>query len=264
MTLRRIAVAACALSSLLAVAPAGAGAAVARQATSSNWAGYAVSRSGTRFHKVTGSWVQPAATCAPGRRAFSAYWLGLGGFHRSSRALEQIGTEADCSSRGRPFYLAWYEIVPAAPVTIPMTVRPGDSMSASVTVRGRSTTVRLVDVTRGRQFVAHLRASRVDVASAEWVVEAPSACARARCRTLPLANFGSAGFSQTLATTTGGHRGTITDTAWTATAIALRADARGSLGGRFVSDSDANGATPGDPTPAGDGFTVTYVPGSGA
>jgi len=264
MRLRRIAVAACALSSLVAVAPSGAGAAVARQATSSNWAGYAVSRSGTRFHKVTGSWVQPAATCTPGRRGFSAYWLGLGGFHRSPRALEQIGTEADCQSRGRPFYLAWYEIVPAAPVTIAMTVRPGDSMSASVTVKGSSIAVRLINRTRGRQFIAHLRASRVDAASAEWVVEAPSACVRARCRTLPLANFGSAAFSQTLATTTGGHRGTITDPAWTATAIELRAGARGSLGGRFVSDSGANGATPGHPTAAGDGFTVTYVPGSGA
>ena len=263
MTLRRLTVAACAAASLIAVAPSGATAAVTRHATSSNWAGYVAGRSGVRFHKVTGSWVQPAATCTAGQRAFSAYWLGLGGAHRSSRALEQTGTEADCSRRGRPFYPAWYEIVPAPPVTIPMTVRPGDTMSASVTVKGRSITVRLTDRTRGTRFVAHLRASHVDVSSAEWIVEAPSACVQSRCRTLPLANFGSAVFSQSVATTTGRHRGTITDAAWTATPIDLQADAAGSLGGRFVSDSGGNGATPGEPTAAGDGFTVTYVPGGG-
>ena len=71
--------------------------------TSSNWAGYAVSGSGTgttptSFTAVSGSWVQAAATCTAGSPGYSAFWVGLGGFATGSRTLEQIGTEADCSS----------------------------------------------------------------------------------------------------------------------------------------------------------------------
>src|SRR4051794_3351484 len=69
------------LAALLACAvPAGAGAATG-QKTSANWAGYSVSRPNVRFHSVTGTWVQPAASCRPGGRKYSAYWVGLGGVH---------------------------------------------------------------------------------------------------------------------------------------------------------------------------------------
>jgi hypothetical protein len=255
MPLRRLALITTLATALLAV-PAAADAATA---TSSNWAGYAVSKPGVKFRRAAATWVQPKASCtASGRRRYSAYWLGLGGYHTYSSALEQIGTEADCTAKGTPSYSAWYEMVPEDPVDIDLTVRPGDTLSASVTVSGHTVKLYLANRTRGTRFTKQLTVDRVDVTSAEWIVEAPSACYGDRCETLPLANFGSAAFANAQATTTTGHSGAINDTAWSATAIALRSDSGRAFGGRFASDDGAGGATPGDLTPTGDGFPVTY------
>ena len=47
-------------------------------------------------------------------------------------------------------YYGWYEMYPAFPVNFSNTVRPGDSMSASVTFSGTSTyTLVLKDTTQG-------------------------------------------------------------------------------------------------------------------
>ena len=110
MTRRRLATATALTAALaaLATAPAGAGAATTTT-ISSNWAGYAVSRAGVRFRRVAATWVAPTATCTTGRRRrYSAAWLGLGGYHTTSTALERIGTEADCTPGGSPVYSAWY------------------------------------------------------------------------------------------------------------------------------------------------------------
>jgi Peptidase A4 family len=254
MPLRRLALLT-SLAAALLVAPAAADAATT---TSSNWAGYAISNPGVKFRRVAATWVQPKATCtASGRRRYSAYWLGLGGYHTSSSALEQIGTEADCTAKGTASYSAWYEMVPDAPVDIDLTVRPGDTVSASVTISGHTVKLYLANRTRGTRFTKQLTVDRVDVSSAEWIVEAPSACYGDRCQTLPLANFGAASFANAKATTTTGHSGTINDPAWSATAIALRSDGR-TFGGRLASDGDAAAAAPGDLTPTGDRFAVTY------
>ena len=256
MPLRRLALLASLAAPLLA-APASADAATV---TSSNWAGYAVSKPGVKFRRVAATWVQPQASCtASGRRRYSAAWLGLGGYHTYSKALEQIGTEADCTPKGTPSYSAWYELVPSAPVDIDLTIRPGDTVSASVTVTGRTVKLYLANRTRGTVFSKQLTADSIDVTSAEWIVEAPSACYGNRCDTLPLANFGSATFASARATSATGHAGAINDSAWSATSIALRSDSgRAFGGGRFASDDGAGGATPGGLTPTGDGFAVTY------
>src|ERR1039458_4095296 len=86
----------------LLLAPASAGAAVS---VSSNWAGYVALPSasvGSRFSSVSGSWTQPSATCSAGREAYSAVWVGLGGYRENARSLEQIGTGADCTRSGSP------------------------------------------------------------------------------------------------------------------------------------------------------------------
>src|SRR5207237_6697039 len=94
----------------------------------SNCAGYAFGpkSKAARLARVYGSWVVPQGTCTPGSSGYSATWVGLGGFRRSSQSLEQAGTEFDCKPSGEPVYSAWYELVPAAGRTINMTVRPGD------------------------------------------------------------------------------------------------------------------------------------------
>jgi Peptidase A4 family len=257
MSPRRIA-----LLTILAIA-AVVGAPAAAQAattTSSNWAGYAVSRPGVKFRRVAATWVVPAATCsATGRRRYSAAWLGLGGYHTSSSALEQIGTETDCTARGTPSYTAWYELVPSAPVDIDLTVRPGDTVSASVTVSGKTVKLFLADRTRGTVFSKQLTASRVDTTSAEWIVEAPSACFANRCQTLPLANFGTTTLANAEVTSASGHQGAITDPTWSATAIALRSRGGHGFGsGRFAVDDASGAATPGALSATGDGFVVTY------
>jgi Peptidase A4 family len=260
---RRIALLATAIATLVACAvPAEAGAAT-RIATSSNWAGYAVSRSGVRFRRVSGTWVQPTATCNSGRRRYSAYWLGLGGLHTTSTALEQIGTEADCAG-GKATYTVWYELVPSDPVDVHLIVRPGDTLSAGVTVTGHTVKLYIANRTRGTSFSKQLQATKVDVTSAEWIAEAPSACDDSGdCETLPLANFGSASFGSARATSVTGHVGTITDAAWSAVAITLSSDRFGHGGPGFVTDGRGSAsATPAELNATGDAFAVIYDEGN--
>jgi hypothetical protein len=255
--LRRLGLAAAALTALALPTPAGAATVMT---TSSNWAGYAVSRTGVRYRRVAATWVAPRVTCSTTReRHYSATWLGLGGYHTTSASLEQIGTEADCASDGTPVYSAWYELVPAGAVTIHMRIHPGDTVSASVHVSNRVVTLYLADRTRGTRFSKVITADHVDTTSAEWIVEAPSACYGDRCETLPLADFGTVPFADVNATTATGHTGTITDPAWASTAIALGADDERPFFRRprlHRGDSAAK-ATPADLSATGDAFTVS-------
>jgi hypothetical protein len=242
------------IAALLAFAPPTGASASTWATTSSNWAGYATSKPGTTFRHVSATWVAPAAHCGSGGRRYSAVWLGLGGLHTSAKALEQVGTEADCAG-GKGYYSAWYEIVPAAPVKLGLTARPGDIMSASVAVSGRSVKLFIANRTRGTSFTKQLDVAQVDVSSAEWIVEAPSACDARRCRALPLANFGTTSFAGVKATSATGHTGTISDPAWSAVAITLSTRARGL---RFTTDQGSGTAAPANLSPAGDAFAVTY------
>ncbi|HMJ33174.1 MAG TPA: G1 family glutamic endopeptidase [Baekduia sp.] len=247
------------LAALLAFAvPAEAGAAT-HYATSSNWAGYVVGKPGVRFHSVAGTWVQPAATCTPGARRYSAYWIGIGGYHAKTHALEQIGTQADCSSTGEPFYSAWYELVPAGPVDVHLKVRPGDKMSAHVTVSHGTVRFRLANLTLGTVFTAREPARHLDVKTAEWIVEAPSNCGTGACHTLPLADFGTAGFANARATNTAGRTGPIADPAWSATAVSLSPEAGDSSPANLAVGGPAASATPGALSANGDAFTVSYA-----
>jgi hypothetical protein len=251
----RLAALAAALTALVALAAAGGASASTWATTSSNWAGYATSKPGTTFRHVSGTWVAPAAHCGSGGRRYSAAWLGLGGLHTSAKALEQVGTEADCAG-GKGYYSAWYEIVPAAPVKLGLTVRPGDTMSASVAVSGHSVKLFIADRTRGTSFTKQLDVARVDVSSAEWIVEAPSSCGgNGACHALALANFGTTSFAGVEATSATGHTGTISDPGWSAVAITLSTRARGL---RFTTDQGSGTAAPANLSPAGDAFAVTY------
>jgi len=190
--------------------------------TSSNWAGYAVTHR-KPFTSVTGKWVQPTATCADLSSTYSAFWVGLGGFSANSFAVEQTGTLANCSD-GSPSYTAWYELYPRPPVMLRTAVRPGDTLSATVSVSKKTVVIRLKNVTTGKLFTKRLHMNRPDVGSAEWVAEAPSGCDYAgNCSTLPLTNFGTVAFSHGTATIKG-HKGRISDPVWSETTIELHGD----------------------------------------
>ena len=241
-----------------ALACAGAPAALADSSESSNWAGYAIHRAGVTFRSVQAVWRTPAAKCSRGSVGYSAAWVGIGGYSETSDALEQTGTETDCSQSGRAVTSAWYELVPAPSQPIPLRVRAGDVMSASVTVQGNHVIVVLDDITSHRSFQKPLFAPTLDVTSAEWIVEAPSDCFSATsCQTLPLADFGSTTFSSASATSGTFHRGTISDPAWGSTKITLVPGGR-----RFVvyqgRETTAGTATPSALNRSGNSFRVAF------
>jgi hypothetical protein len=213
---------------LAALAALPAATASAGTTTSANWAGYAVHRAGVRFRSVTAAWTVPAVTCDSGR-AYSAAWVGLGGYHTNAAALEQAGTESDCSAAGRARYSAWYELVPDTSRTIDLAVHAGDRVAVRVGVSASRVTIRLRNLTRGTVFSRTLTAAAVDTTSAEWIVEAPSECFSRRCRVLPLATFADTTFSSARAVSATGHAGTISDPLWASTAIDLSPAATGAL-----------------------------------
>ena len=153
--------------------------------TSTNWSGYAVT--GSRFTSVSSSWTEPSVSCSG--TAYSSFWVGLDG--DTSGTVEQTGTDADCSG-STPQYYAWYEMYPKFPTNLRGTVRPGDHLSASVTTNGSgSFTLTITDSTQGWTNTTTARLKSAKLASAEVIAEAPSSSGGV----LPLANFGTVGFS---------------------------------------------------------------------
>jgi hypothetical protein len=232
---------------------------------SSNWAGYAVTGTnpdGTpvTYTDVTGSWVQPAVACAAGSESYSAFWVGLGGFSSDSQALEQIGTESNCDSRGRAVYAAWYEIVPAPSIPIKLKILPGDRITAVVLVQGTQVTLQLTNTTRRTRVTKRVTVAAPDLTSAEWIAEAPSSCTSSgRCTTLPLAKFGSVSFVRSAATD-GTHSGTIIDPAWNTTSIELSERPVGAGAGFVGQPSTNSGAAPSDLSADGRAFSVAWQP----
>src|SRR5579864_7995239 len=209
--------------------------------SSSNWAGYAVS--GGTFTDVKGTWVQPSVSCAGPGSTYAAFWVGLGGMPGGNGGLEQIGTESDCED-GQPVYQAWYEILPAASVAVPIAISAGDTISAEVSVDGTAATLTLDDVTSGGTFTTTVTPTLLDTSSAEWIAEAPSRCFDSRCLPLHLANFGTVQFSGST-TAANGHVGTISDASWSSTSI--------ELGG------NAGSAVPAALSEDGSGFSVAFM-----
>jgi len=264
MPRRPIAVLAVALAAAAISAPAWGRAAATE--TSSNWSGYVVTAAKS-FSAVSATWVVPRATCTAGNTASVATWVGLGGDSEGSGSLEQIGSELDCSASGKATYSLWYELVPAASVPIRLAVAPGNRVSASVRVAGTKVILRIANLTRGTSFARTLTTAAPDTSSAEWIVEAPSACdARGFCRTVSLASFGKVAFTNASATG-GGHAGTISDSAWTAAAVELVSGGGGPSFGPpgfgdpgfdDASPTSSAGAVPSALTAHGTAFTVAW------
>jgi Peptidase A4 family len=160
------------------------------EAESTNWSGYAATGANGAFTSASASWTEPTGHCTS-RRAdqYSSFWVGLDGY--SSDSVEQTGTDVDCDGTS-PQYYGWYEMYPADPVNFPNTVRPGDSLSASVTFSGTETyTLVLTDSTQGWTQKITKNQSGLDRSSAEVITEAPSS----ESGVLPLADFGTVNYS---------------------------------------------------------------------
>jgi hypothetical protein len=157
------------------------------EAESTNWSGYAATGADGAFSSVSATWTQPTATCTSRQDQYAAFWVGLDGY--SSDSVEQTGTDSDCDGK-TPDYYGWYEMYPADPVYYTNTVKPGDSISASVTFSGTDTyTLVLKDTTEGWTQTQTINESGFDRSSAEVITEAP--CCTNSGGILPLSDFGT-------------------------------------------------------------------------
>jgi Peptidase A4 family len=158
--------------------------------TSTNWSGYALTGSG--FTNVQGTWRVPAAVSSSCSSTYSSSWVGIDGY--SSGTVEQLGTEQDWSLSGGEGYYAWYEMYPKGALLISSNVRPGDTITASVQYVGNGNFKLTMNSRRGTtpiiSFSTTQQLRRAQRSSVEWIEEAPWSGG-----TLPLANFGSVGFS---------------------------------------------------------------------
>jgi hypothetical protein len=238
---------------VLAFALAAPAVAAADTTGSDNWSGYAVHANRTTFKQVAATWQQPGGNCSAGGPTYSAFWVGLGGYSTTARAIEQLGTELDCSAKGAVQLSAWYELLPAPVRKISMTIEPGDTITGNVSVVRKNVTLTLTDTTRGETFSRTVLDHTIDQTSADWITEAPSQCAGAyNCEPLPLTPFGSVTFSGASAETVAGRSGAISSPLWHTTKIVLARAAR------FVSTRSPTMASPSALHDGGSSFTVSY------
>jgi hypothetical protein len=139
--------------------------------TSGNWAGYAVT--GQSYTSVSARWKVPKVVVPKNTRknTYSLSWVGIDGFKNSS--LIQAGTEQDWYL-GKPFYRAWWEILPAPETPISAVgVHPGDVMSVSISAGASSTWTITVTNTTTHQTFTTVQTYSGPGQSAEWIHEAP-------------------------------------------------------------------------------------------
>jgi hypothetical protein len=184
-------------------------------AYSLNWGGYAVS--GTRFRYVRATFFVPYLDCSITPDAFSGHWAGLDGLHNST--VEQAGISADCSGL-TPTYRAWYEMTPKPPAFQDITIRPGDSVVASVFYDRRTHrfTLSVRDTTNGHHFrhtATCPHTATCQRATAEAISEAPLG----RNGYLPLADFRAQCYSGVRVTSQAGQRGFLRSSHWSTTKV---------------------------------------------
>ncbi len=171
----------------------------------SNWAGYAIGRyrTGQNYTSTHATWVVPTVTFGPTQSGtseeYSATWVGIGGFclnalcTRVDRTLIQLGTSQYVSSSGATSYFAWYEMLPQAPVTITVAVKPGDQITASLqcvsacSAKTQGWQLSMTNNSTGQTWSQNFTYSS-SLASADWIEEAPYSNG-----VLPLADFNVAG-----------------------------------------------------------------------
>jgi hypothetical protein len=217
--------------------------------TTGNWAGYAVAGEET-YSEVTAAWTVPTLNCSLSNpTAYSAHWIGIDGY--ASNSVEQDGSEADCSA-GAASYDAWYELYGDDAVnrgdevelsTTQYPVKPGDSISASVSVSDDQWTLTLRDSSEPWTYSTQVAFYGAAQSSAEWIGERPELCEADSCEFTSLADFGTLGFSSATASA-GGTSGPISAFPY------YPLEMTGSSGDEL--------AAPGPLDPSGDGFTDTW------
>ena len=215
-----------------------------KEGTSSNWSGYAAESSLTSpksgfVNKVVGTWVIPNVSCGT-TPTYSSLWVGIDGY--SDGSVEQLGTEQDCSG-GAPQYYAWYEMYPKPGYYIPITVKAGDTITASVTYSGGRFILSMQDGSTGASFSKSFKSS-AQRSSAEWIIEAPYSG-----HILTLANFGTAQFTNSQYSDSSANGGSL---------HSIDFHGVGTYDAITMKDPYGGTSTPSGLTNSGTSFTATY------
>jgi len=190
-----------------------------RTVGSTNWDGYAVTKSGGKFRAVSATFFVPFLNCAvsPGgtNGTFSSDWVGLDGF--SSTTVEQDGIEADCNGSSAQ-YFAWHEIFPKVAVASKIAIHPGDSITASVRFNSSTRKYRMEvsDSTDGKSFTVRqaCAGSACKRTSAEVISEAPSLVVGGSLVQASMSDYGAVGFTGISITGGSGQTGGIKSSHW--------------------------------------------------
>ena len=121
--------------------------------TSLNWSGY--DATGGSFTSVGASWDILESTAASSSLSADATWVGIGGV--TANDLIQAGTQV-VFQNGTAAYEAWYELLPATSVEVPLAVNPGDAMTVSVAETASGTwLISFSDATTGKSYATSVK-----------------------------------------------------------------------------------------------------------
>ena len=169
------------------------------ETVTSNWSGYAVANFQTNaaYTSALATWTVPTVVhFSRFHNEDSATWVGIGGFCENAsctsvdNTLIQLGTAQNATFRGTSYY-AWYEMLPNGPNQIPLAIRPGDSITATLACTApcplnspQTWTLSMRNATTGLSWQGNFTYASSQL-SAEWIEEAPSSFAGI----LPLADY---------------------------------------------------------------------------
>lgn len=145
----------------------------------SQWAGYFETPG--LVSSVSATWVVPDLVCS-GTETLSSTWVGVGGL--SGGALLQAGMFDNCIA-GEAENGAFAEEYPGSTVSFGLLVRPGDTVTATVSDGASGWQAQVTDVTTGQAESASAP-DYLGGGSAEWMVEAYGAPGG-----IPVSDFGS-------------------------------------------------------------------------
>ena len=226
--------------------------------TSGNWSGYAVpldtSGETDTFSAVQGTWTIPTVKGSTSA-TYSSAWVGIDGY--TSGTVEQIGSEQDWTGKAQSNYV-WFEMYPNYAYEITgFPANPGNSITAKVQYEGQKS------VRSGRRTVlenvfqltitnntlkvsysvptSYTTSGSVARSSADWIMEAPSSN-----EILPLADFGTAGFSSCEAASLRSGGNLVPVTAWVLDPLTMI-------------DTNGGASVPSSLSSNGQAFSVTWA-----
>lgn len=166
---------------------------------SNNWAGYAALDDA--YTGISAEWVVPDSSQTSNVISADASWVGIGGI--TDNNLIQAGTQAILRN-GKTQYIAWYELLPDTQRVAPLVIHGGDHVFASVSEQSPSVWhIAITDYTTKQTFQANVP-YHSSHSSAEWIVERPLAITGDATGYLPLSNFGTIPFTNTVVATANG------------------------------------------------------------